>query len=201
MHSSSILSLLTLGLSVAALSTDDYDYLFPFITEEQMADHGLILEVLPLAGLTLVNSTSKLRRRQDIDFALADSMPDPANTTSSAYNQASALAAVVADINSDPLVQKRNSAVNKRAISGYTDSISLGNAALNAPLNCNGADTYMGSKLWNDNIFDEARCATACTAQSAYNLKHPPSKGSPKTCQFYNTYVLYKNEVSQGQYW
>jgi hypothetical protein len=200
MHTSSILGLLTLGLSVAASPTDDYDYLSDTITEEQMTDRGLTLAVLSLLDLTLVNSTSNLGRRQDIDFALADSLPDPITTSSSTYNQASALAAVIADINDDPLVQKRNS-VGRRAVSGYSNSISLGNAALNAPLNCNGVDTYMGSKLWADTIFDEARCAVACTAQSAYNLKHPPSKGSPKLCQFYNTYVLYKNGVSQGQYW
>lgn len=38
------------------------------------------------------------------------------------------------------------------------------------------------------------------SSQSAYNVAHPPSKGSPKTCQFYNTYGLYKNGVYQGQY-
>lgn len=83
---------------------------------------------------------------------------------------------------------------------GHTSSISLGNAAINAPLNCKGGDTYLGSKSWNDNFFIEERCAAACTAQSNYNVVHPPSSGVPKTSQFYNTYILLKNGAQQGQY-
>lgn len=151
-----------------------------------------------LLSLSVAALPADLVRRQDIDFALADSLPDPNLTVSSQYNEASAISAIIADIDENPLPQKRG--IVRRGISGYS-SITVGNAAINAPLNCIGGDTYMGSKLWNDQFFDETRCAAACTAQSVYNVKHPPSKGSPKTCQFYNTYVLSKNDVVQGQYW
>ena len=49
--------------------------------------------------------------------------------------------------------------------------------------------------------FDTTLCAAACSAQSAYNLRHPPANGPAQTCQFYNTYAMYKNDVYQGQYW
>lgn len=160
---------------------------------------SFILNILALSWSVVVLPTKDnlihLPRRQDIDLALADSLPDPTNT-SSTYHETFAIDAVIADVDANPLPQIVD--VNRRDTGGYSVSISLKNAAINAPLNCNGTDTYMGSKLWNDDYFDEGRCAAACTAQSVYNLKYPPEKGPPKTCQFYNNYVLLKNGGKQG---
>ncbi|KAL3420929.1 hypothetical protein PVAG01_07374 [Phlyctema vagabunda] len=83
---------------------------------------------------------------------------------------------------------------------GYGASVYLGDAAINAPLDDCGVNTYMGVKLFNQGQFDIALCASACTAQSEYNLRHPPKEGKAKTCQYFNTYILYKNDVAQGQY-
>ena len=83
---------------------------------------------------------------------------------------------------------------------GYTGPTYLGNAAINAPLDCAGGDTFMGSKVFTSGPFDAGLCSAACTAQSQYNLRHPPATGSPSTCQFFNTYLLLKNGVSVGQY-
>ncbi|KAK8036389.1 hypothetical protein PG991_001526 [Apiospora marii] len=84
---------------------------------------------------------------------------------------------------------------------GYNGPTYLGNAAINAPLDCSGADTYIQPKVFTGGPFDAGLCAAACSAQSAYNLAHPPSDGSkPKTCQFFNTYMLLKNGVPEGQY-
>lgn len=83
---------------------------------------------------------------------------------------------------------------------GYSPAVYLGNAAINAPLDCNGADTYMGPKIFTEGAFDAGRCAAACTAQTNYNLEHPPQNGKPQTCQFFNTYVLYENNKAVGQY-
>lgn len=41
--------------------------------------------------------------------------------------------------------------------------------------------------------FDLGLCAAACSSTSAYNLAHPPASGSPMTCNFFVTYMLYKN--------
>ncbi|OCL15259.1 hypothetical protein AOQ84DRAFT_358179 [Glonium stellatum] len=83
---------------------------------------------------------------------------------------------------------------------GYTGPTYLGTAAINAPLDCAGGDTFMGSKVFTSGPFDAGLCSAACTAQSQYNLRHPPATGNPSTCQFYNTYILLKNGVSVGQY-
>ncbi|KAI4846510.1 hypothetical protein E4T44_05023 [Aureobasidium sp. EXF-8845] len=193
-----VLGVATLVLSVVALPTDsssnssstDTDELAALI--QTFADQPEALVVLGLSSLT---------RRQSIDFALADELPDPVAVDPNSYNRTEAINAVIAEVNDDPLLQKRDSVlVGRDGSTGYTSSISLGNAAMSAPLNCNNADTYMGSRLWNDGFFDETRCAAACTAQSIYNAKHPPSTGQPKLCQFYNTYILLKNGVKQGQY-
>ncbi|KAI6909135.1 hypothetical protein KC318_g4057 [Hortaea werneckii] len=74
-----------------------------------------------------------------------------------------------------------NGYVNKSIATpdGYQPPVALGDAAINAPLDCNKKDTYMGSK---------------------YNLAHPPKNGVAQTCQFFNTYILYKNSQSVGQY-
>lgn len=156
---------------------------------------------LSAVALPTVDDSVNLLRRQDINFTLADAVADTIPTDGS-DDVASIIAAAVADVNANPLPQQKRDLI-ERDMSGYSASVNLGNVAINAPLNCNGADTYMGSKMWNDanTPFLEDRCAAACSAQSAYNLRHPPSKGSPKLCQFYNTYVLLKNGSPQGQYW
>jgi len=72
----------------------------------------------------------------------------------------------------------------------------LGNNAINAPLDCNKRDTYMGVRIWNSGPFDVNLCAAACTAQSVNDLMI----GINQTCQFFVTYELSKNGVPMGQY-
>lgn len=84
-------------------------------------------------------------------------------------------------------------------VKGYSDASYLGNAAINAPTNCLGTDTSMGSKIFTTGPFDAKLCAAACTSQNVYNTAHPPKTGSPKLCQFFNTYIPLKNGVPQGQ--
>lgn len=84
---------------------------------------------------------------------------------------------------------------------GYTGPNALGQAAINAPLDCNGDDTYLTFKTFTSGPFDAAKCAAACTAESQWARANPPSDGSePRTCQFFNTYLLYKNGKSVAQY-
>lgn len=59
----------------------------------------------------------------------------------------------------------------------------------------------MGMRLLTDNApFDPLRCAAICEASSQYNIDHPQdSNTAPRLCKFYNTYILNKNYISQGQ--
>ncbi|KAF1834799.1 hypothetical protein BDW02DRAFT_475931, partial [Decorospora gaudefroyi] len=82
---------------------------------------------------------------------------------------------------------------------GY-DMTELKNAAINAPLDCNGQGSYMGYKLFTEGAFDAKLCATACQETNKYALEHPPATGSPQLCRYFNTYILLKNGVSEGQY-
>ena len=85
--------------------------------------------------------------------------------------------------------------------SGYVGPTYLGNAAINALSDCNGANTYMGYKLFQTGAFDVSLCAAACSSQTQYNVAHPPTDGSaPMTCQFFNTYILLRNGTNVGQY-
>ncbi|KAF2768369.1 hypothetical protein EJ03DRAFT_262594, partial [Teratosphaeria nubilosa] len=83
---------------------------------------------------------------------------------------------------------------------GYSGAVALGNSAINAPLDCNGADTYMGVKIFTNGPFDAGLCAAACSATSDYDRAHPPANGIAQTCQFFNTYVLYNDSAAVGQY-
>jgi hypothetical protein len=85
-------------------------------------------------------------------------------------------------------------------INGWNGSF-YGIGAINAPNDCHGNDTYMGYKFFDDNQpYDPSRCAAACVAQNQYNTAHPPSDGStPQICNFFNSYLLNKNGVPQGQ--
>ncbi len=87
------------------------------------------------------------------------------------------------------------------AINGYGPPTSLGTNAINAPLDCNGYNTYMGFEIFNSGTpFDPNLCAAACSAQTAYNVAHPSPGEAPQICVFFNTYILYDNGISQGQY-
>ncbi|KAH0348540.1 glycoside hydrolase, partial [Aureobasidium melanogenum] len=86
---------------------------------------------------------------------------------------------------------------------GFGNVQYLNNAAINAPLDHEGYDTYMGSRIFNQGPFNASLCAAHCQAQNAYNTAHPPNNGAPvKLCNFFNTYILYLNKTSnvQGQY-
>ncbi|KAI4717846.1 hypothetical protein E4T48_05951 [Aureobasidium sp. EXF-10727] len=91
---------------------------------------------------------------------------------------------------------------NIAAPSGYSDANYLGNAAINAPYDTLGYNTYMGAKVFAAGPFNATLCAEACNAQNVYNLANPPTDGSPvQTCQFFNTYILSVNgKTALGQY-
>ena len=75
--------------------------------------------------------------------------------------------------------------------------MALGKAAILAPpTDCNGAQTYMGVKIFTSGPFSASNCAAACTATSNWSLRH----GHTQTCQFFNTYVLYNGSAAVGQY-
>jgi hypothetical protein len=58
----------------------------------------------------------------------------------------------------------------------------------------------MGYQLFVQGAFDAKLCATACKETNKYALEHPPATGKPQLCRYFNTYILLKNGVSQGQY-
>jgi hypothetical protein len=91
-------------------------------------------------------------------------------------------------------------------IPGYGSVIPLGKAAINAPYDIYGSDSFMGVAVFTAGPFNVSLCAQACLDKSAYARAHPPTDGRPiQTCQFFNTYIVYINSTSnpnnmQGQY-
>ena len=109
-----------------------------------------ILKVISAASLSFTLAIAlpglngrKLEARQDIDFKLADSTPDPTIRPdgTSDFNPAAAIASVVAAIAASPLPQTKRSLEARDIVvttyAGYTDNVLIGNAAINAPLDCN----------------------------------------------------------------
>lgn len=79
------------------------------------------------------------------------------------------------------------------AASGFTGPNFLGSRAFDPPNDCNNQSSLVGSQYWNDGLpYDTRRCAAACTAQSEAD--------SSSSCRFFNTFVISKNGLSQGQY-
>ncbi|TGJ84642.1 hypothetical protein E0Z10_g4099 [Xylaria hypoxylon] len=83
-------------------------------------------------------------------------------------------------------------------IPGY-NGVSLGNAAINAPLNCLGQDTYMGSKIFTTSYYNVGLCAAACVSQNEYNTAHPSPPEPPKICKFFVTFLSQRNGSPEGQ--
>ncbi|KAI0020025.1 hypothetical protein F4780DRAFT_770969 [Xylariomycetidae sp. FL0641] len=82
------------------------------------------------------------------------------------------------------------------AVSGFVGQ-ALGNYAINAPLNCEGEDTYMGVKFFHTTVFNPNLCAVACSAENDYDTA---TSADPRLCKFFTTYLLSVNGVPRGQY-
>ncbi|TIA29393.1 hypothetical protein D6C78_10241 [Aureobasidium pullulans] len=88
------------------------------------------------------------------------------------------------------------------APAGYSDAIYYGTRAIDAPLDAQGFNTFITSKIFSG-PFDARLCAAACDAQTQYAIDHPSADGTPaKKCQFFNTHILNLNDNKhpQGQY-
>lgn len=80
-------------------------------------------------------------------------------------------------------------------VPGYT-GVNCHDSAINAPTD-ETCYTYITEKTWNDGqTFSPERCISACEAETKYNADYLNGRA---TCRFVNTYMLYKNGVSQGQ--
>ncbi|CAN9380491.1 unnamed protein product [Alternaria alternata] len=64
-------------------------------------------------------------------------------------------------------------------------------AAIEARLDCNGEDTYMGLKHWSDGHFDAQRCMDICKETH---------DASGRQCRFANTYMQRRNNVPTDQH-
>lgn len=117
--------------------------------------------------------------------------------------------------------EKASSASKKQDVvspSGYTGPIEIGQAAINALVDCNGQYTYMGFEMFevfNPDTFNIQLCANVCSQTTEYDsrLHHGKSplmscrneivRNTQTTevmyCQFFNTYMLYQNGNSVGQ--
>ncbi|OCK77862.1 hypothetical protein K432DRAFT_333149, partial [Lepidopterella palustris CBS 459.81] len=83
----------------------------------------------------------------------------------------------------------------------FTGPSALLPGAINAPVDpTTGKNTYLGMKIYNGGPFDPSQCAAACQAQTAYDARHPASDGTYMPCNFFNAYILSKNDVPQGTY-
>ncbi|KAL8903155.1 MAG: hypothetical protein Q9171_007497 [Xanthocarpia ochracea] len=78
------------------------------------------------------------------------------------------------------------------AQTGFTGPSPMG-GAINAP------NSYIGQKYF-PGVYDAGQCAGACQANTAYNQRHPRADGTYDACNFYNVYLLSKNNVPQGTY-
>ncbi|PSN69230.1 hypothetical protein BS50DRAFT_599541 [Corynespora cassiicola Philippines] len=85
------------------------------------------------------------------------------------------------------------------ALTNFTGPSDYLHGAINAPLD-NGYDTYLGMRLFNDGPYDPSRCAAVCQATTAYDRATAGPDGKYKPCNFFNSYVLLKNDVPQGTY-
>ncbi|KAL8940416.1 MAG: hypothetical protein Q9211_002281 [Gyalolechia sp. 1 TL-2023] len=75
---------------------------------------------------------------------------------------------------------------------GFTGPVKFG-GAINAP------DSYMGQKYF-PGVYDASQCVAACQTNTAYNKRRPRGDGTYDACNFYNVYLLSRNNVPHGTY-
>jgi len=135
MRTSIALTSIALALSVAALPLE-------------VSSNNVSNTTVP-SGMYLADDGSirlSLARRQDIDFDLVDESPEPtvAIDDSSNYNQQAAIDAVITEVESNPLPQRRDTDLHRRDIvvetsNGYTSNVQIKDAAMSVPKNCQGS--------------------------------------------------------------
>ncbi|KAK8062823.1 hypothetical protein PG997_014920 [Apiospora hydei] len=96
-----------------------------------------------------------------------------------------ALDALNAETNGPHYNQLEGPFVAAAALPGYSDSLSLGNIAIEVPT-CGSADTYLGVRIFTSGQFNTTRCLEACSGVGA--------------CQFVNVYNLRENSNLVGQF-
>jgi hypothetical protein len=73
--------------------------------------------------------------------------------------------------------------------------------AINAPLDAEGDNTYLGVSYYpitEDQSYDPANCASDCLTHNQYVQTHD-SDWTYELCLFFNAYVLSENGVAQGK--
>ena len=88
------------------------------------------------------------------------------------------------------------------AIADWNGPTELG-GAINAPLDSQGRNTYMGYKyhpFTRDQGYDPQTCWNDCDQQTKYNAATKATDGTYQTCVFFDAYVLSKNGIAQGLY-
>ncbi|KAL9103216.1 MAG: hypothetical protein Q9187_009032, partial [Circinaria calcarea] len=83
------------------------------------------------------------------------------------------------------------------AIPNYTGPTGFG-GAIDATVNANGKNIFIGVKFYPD-PYSPIVCADACKATTKLNRKNAVN-GMYDACNFFNSYVLSKNNVPQGLY-
>ncbi|MCJ1445064.1 MAG: hypothetical protein MMC23_005569 [Stictis urceolatum] len=78
------------------------------------------------------------------------------------------------------------------AQNGFDGPVAFG-GAIQAPGNNMGSKYYPG-------VYDPGQCAAACTASTDYDKKYLSSNGAYDACNFFNSFVVSKNNQPQGTY-
>jgi len=58
---------------------------------------------------------------------------------------------------------------------------------------------FVGSRFFAG-PYEPGQCAASCQASTAYDRRHPRPNGAYDACNFFNSYVLSRNNVPQGTY-
>jgi hypothetical protein len=76
---------------------------------------------------------------------------------------------------------------------GYNIEAYAHGAAIEAPRDCNGQETYMGVAYWRDGRLDINRCIASCQRAGLGDVQG-------RTCRFVNTYIQRRNGVPTSQH-
>ncbi|KAI8632558.1 hypothetical protein F5Y19DRAFT_492358 [Xylariaceae sp. FL1651] len=119
---------------------------------------------------------------RDPAFTPADACPDPANTTfikcvfwggPTSVDNARNTGVSYYDFEIVLAGSNAYDSLTAAVVDGYTEPVALNDAAIDAPPDCGGFNTY--------------------------NRADPPAGAPAQTCQFFNTYLLLKNGLPEGQ--
>lgn len=143
---------------VQKFGADALAYDTKVIDPNTAADIKAVVENKPAPSALLAHITDVISQNSAIESSKPAAHRSALSTAAASTKQAPKTTKTKSE--KVPSANKKQNVVTP---SGYTDPVAIGEAAINALVDCNGQYTYMGFRMFGSETFNIELCADACS--------------------------------------